>query len=224
MHIVLDNVDPQGHTALARQTPPLQAPLHPHLQRMNLVERWFSELTTKWLRRGRASAAGSINSWRGDGLWRCTPEISTRPRRAPPRPQAGSGGRYSPDDGGRRETGRRLSIELSGSARDSRAVGSKSSQALALRCRIVLAAAEGRYNREIAAGLGCHPATVAKCGRGSLCGDDATPRRPSTASTSASRRAARTPGCARSPPPPWRRRWCAAPARSRGSATSWGST
>ena len=38
----------------------------------------------------------------------------------------------------------------------------KSSQALALRCRIVLAAAEGRYSNEIAAGLGCHPATVAK--------------------------------------------------------------
>ena len=38
----------------------------------------------------------------------------------------------------------------------------KSSQALALRCRIVLGAAEGRYNKEIAAGLGCHPATVSK--------------------------------------------------------------
>ena len=38
----------------------------------------------------------------------------------------------------------------------------KSSQALALRCRIVLGAAEGRYNKEIAAELGCHPATAAK--------------------------------------------------------------
>ena len=38
----------------------------------------------------------------------------------------------------------------------------KSSQALALRCRIVLGAAEGRSNKEIAAGLGCHPATVSK--------------------------------------------------------------
>ena len=38
----------------------------------------------------------------------------------------------------------------------------KSAQALALRCRIVLAAAEGRYNRDIAAELGCHPATVTK--------------------------------------------------------------
>ena len=38
----------------------------------------------------------------------------------------------------------------------------KSSQALGLRCRIVLAAAEGRHNNEIAAALGCHPATVSK--------------------------------------------------------------
>ena len=38
----------------------------------------------------------------------------------------------------------------------------KSSQALALQCRIVLGAAEGRPNNEIAAGLGCHPATVSK--------------------------------------------------------------
>jgi transposase len=38
----------------------------------------------------------------------------------------------------------------------------KSSQALALRCRIVLAAAEGRLNKDIASGLGCNPATVGK--------------------------------------------------------------
>ena len=38
----------------------------------------------------------------------------------------------------------------------------KSSQALALRCRIVLAAAEGRHNNEVAAALGCHAATVSK--------------------------------------------------------------
>ena len=38
----------------------------------------------------------------------------------------------------------------------------KSAQALALRCRIVLAAAEGRLNRDIAAELGCHPTTVGK--------------------------------------------------------------
>ncbi|HEX2273337.1 MAG TPA: IS630 family transposase, partial [Acidimicrobiales bacterium] len=33
----------------------------------------------------------------------------------------------------------------------------KSAQALALRCRIVLAAADGELNRDIAARLGCHP-------------------------------------------------------------------
>jgi transposase len=38
----------------------------------------------------------------------------------------------------------------------------KSAQALALRCRIVLAAAEGMSNQEIARRLGCHPATVGK--------------------------------------------------------------
>ena len=38
----------------------------------------------------------------------------------------------------------------------------KSSQALALRCRIVLAAAQGRHSNEIAVALGCHAATVSK--------------------------------------------------------------
>ncbi len=38
----------------------------------------------------------------------------------------------------------------------------KSAQALALRCRIVLAAADGELNRDIAARLGCHPTTVGK--------------------------------------------------------------
>ena len=56
-------------------------------------------------------------------------------------------------------------VELDGEERETLerwARRPKSSQALALRCRIVLAAAEGRYNNEIAAGLGCHPATVTK--------------------------------------------------------------
>jgi DNA-directed RNA polymerase specialized sigma24 family protein len=35
-----------------------------------------------------------------------------------------------------------------------------SAQALAFRCRVVLAAAEGRSSTEIAAELGCHLATV----------------------------------------------------------------
>jgi transposase len=38
----------------------------------------------------------------------------------------------------------------------------KSSQALALRCRIVLAAAEGRQSKDIAAGLGCSASTVGR--------------------------------------------------------------
>ena len=38
----------------------------------------------------------------------------------------------------------------------------KSAQALALRCRIVLAAAEGRTNQQIATELRCHPTTVGK--------------------------------------------------------------
>lgn len=38
----------------------------------------------------------------------------------------------------------------------------KSAQALALRCRIVLAAAEGRLNKDIAAELGCSAVTVGK--------------------------------------------------------------
>src|SRR3989442_13259733 len=38
----------------------------------------------------------------------------------------------------------------------------KSSQALAFRCRVVLAAAEGRSSKEIAAELGCNANTVGK--------------------------------------------------------------
>src|SRR2546425_7602197 len=38
----------------------------------------------------------------------------------------------------------------------------KSSQALAFRCRIVLAAAEGRSSKQIAAELGCNHNTVSK--------------------------------------------------------------
>src|SRR6202049_1390811 len=56
----------------------------------------------------------------------------------------------------------------------------KSAQGLALRCRIVLAAAEGRSSKEIAAALGCNANTVAKWrgrvvrgGRGGARGDGA---------------------------------------------------
>ena len=45
-----------------------------------------------------------------------------------------------------------------------------SSQALAFRCRIVLAAAEGRSSTEIAAELGCNGSTVGKWRGGSRSG------------------------------------------------------
>jgi DNA-binding CsgD family transcriptional regulator len=53
---------------------------------------------------------------------------------------------------------------LRGGAGDTRALARrpKSAQALALRCRIVLAAAEGELNRDIAERLGCSPTTVGK--------------------------------------------------------------
>jgi DNA-directed RNA polymerase specialized sigma24 family protein len=38
----------------------------------------------------------------------------------------------------------------------------KTSQALAFRCRIVLAAAEGATSKEIASRLGCNPSTVGR--------------------------------------------------------------
>ena len=56
-------------------------------------------------------------------------------------------------------------IELSAAERETLerwARRPKSAQALALRCRIVLAAADGVANQEIAAQLGCHPVTVGK--------------------------------------------------------------
>ena len=58
-----------------------------------------------------------------------------------------------------------VAVELSGEERETLerwARRPKSSQALGLRCRIVLAAAEGRANNEVAAALGCHAATVSK--------------------------------------------------------------
>src|SRR2546423_2328492 len=62
----------------------------------------------------------------------------------------------------------------------------KSAQALALRCRIVLAAAAGLPSGEIAAQLGCTPTTVGKwrgrCARRGLDGlhDEPRPGRPRT--------------------------------------------
>ncbi len=71
VHVVLDNVS-------AHKTPAIQRRLLRHLRFsfhftptysswMNLVERWFSELTTKWLRRGTHTSVkdlkDSINAW-----------------------------------------------------------------------------------------------------------------------------------------------------------------
>ena len=60
---------------------------------------------------------------------------------------------------------RRAEIVLSGEEREVLerwARRPKSSQALALRCRIVLAAAEGQQSKDIAASLGCTKTTVGK--------------------------------------------------------------
>src|SRR5207253_6112817 len=64
----------------------------------------------------------------------------------------------------------------------------KSSQALAFRCRVVLAAAEGRSSAGIAAELGCNPSTVGRWrGRYARCGfdglhDEPRPGKPRTIS------------------------------------------
>jgi len=60
---------------------------------------------------------------------------------------------------------RRADVSLSGAEREVLerwARRPKSSQALALRCRIALAAAEGAQTGDIATRLGCHPSTVGK--------------------------------------------------------------
>ena len=59
----------------------------------------------------------------------------------------------------------RVEIVLSGEEREVLerwARRPKSSQALALRCRIVLAAAEGQQSKDIAVALGCTKSTVGK--------------------------------------------------------------
>ena len=46
---------------------PREAPLSSHSAWLNLVERWFAELTTKWIKRGAYRAVpdlvASIRSW-----------------------------------------------------------------------------------------------------------------------------------------------------------------
>ena len=69
-------------------------------------------------------------------------------------------------------------IELSGEERETLerwARRPKSAQALAMRCRIVLAAAEGRYNRDIAVELGVPSGDGGQVARPVRAG---TPRRP----------------------------------------------
>src|SRR2546423_10031075 len=70
----------------------------------------------------------------------------------------------SGDDGGR-VMAQRAEIVLSEEEREVLEWWARrptSAQALALRCRIVLAAAEGRSSKEIAAELGCNDDTVSK--------------------------------------------------------------
>ena len=48
---------------MARPPPAVPPPLHAHLQLwINLVERWFAELTTKWLRRGTHRSTKELES------------------------------------------------------------------------------------------------------------------------------------------------------------------
>ena len=52
-----------GDQALAARAPPVPPALHPHQQLwLNLVERWFAELTTKKLRRGAHRSVRELNA------------------------------------------------------------------------------------------------------------------------------------------------------------------
>ena len=71
VHIVLDNVSTHKTPTIARRLvrhPRFKLHFTPtHSSWTNLVERWFSELTTKWLRRGTHTSVkdlkDSINAW-----------------------------------------------------------------------------------------------------------------------------------------------------------------
>jgi len=48
---------------MARRPPTVRVALHPDVElRLNLVERWFAELTTKKLRRGAHRSVGQLNT------------------------------------------------------------------------------------------------------------------------------------------------------------------
>ena len=62
---MLDNLDAQdaGDPALAARASPLPLALHPDQRSwLNLVERWFAELTTKKLRRGTHRSVRALNA------------------------------------------------------------------------------------------------------------------------------------------------------------------
>ena len=71
VHIVLDNVSTHKTPAIGRwlvRHPRFSFHFTPtYSSWMNLVERWFSELTTKWIRRGAHTSVtdlkDSINAW-----------------------------------------------------------------------------------------------------------------------------------------------------------------
>jgi transposase len=65
VHLVLDNASSHKtpNIQLAASTPPLPLALHPTSSSwINLVERWFSELTTKLLRRGKHRSVKALNA------------------------------------------------------------------------------------------------------------------------------------------------------------------
>ena len=67
MHVVLDNslhAQDAGDPALAGRAPPLRLALHADQSSswLNLVERWFAELTTKKLRRGAHRSVRELNA------------------------------------------------------------------------------------------------------------------------------------------------------------------
>jgi hypothetical protein len=56
-----------GNPQLAGRAPPVRLALHPHQSSwLNLVERWFAELTTKKLRRGARRSVRQLNA---DRAW-----------------------------------------------------------------------------------------------------------------------------------------------------------
>jgi hypothetical protein len=73
-----------GHPALAGGSSPLPHALHPtYSSWLNLVERWFAELTNKWLRRGTHRSVGELIARSRPGS---TPGTRSLARLCGPRP------------------------------------------------------------------------------------------------------------------------------------------